>query len=481
MKKRLSILILMLLSALSFVCAEDFWIADDGPNTSSEYKINFSFAPFTGSSGINMRSDFYPQYDVKYPDGFKWVGSGLSALNKNEYCNENIVAMASVYGISRWYNKNLTSDTTQKEPYTMHSVDSIILKITADCASGFNFVSQSNPSIVRPFTLFIYPKYCVNQGIESGFTNDHNPIFQNENLISLTPPYDNTKEIVLNGESVLTSSDLYFWNKDQANYLNIWFDVIVSLPLDENGVSQQGVIAGGKLYPLVDASDYSALVTLTLELTLRYKQDNGTEINEVKFTKTLPIPFSGYSSALGANEPDKSAIYINTTTANINLNPNYTGRWVNIGSINYEQYLGSAPVSSTDEKSKIFFSASSDPFVPNTNGFRFIHSKAGKVLTSNNSVPFTLRFTGTGYSSGDGSVEFDGRGYTSSSNMMGGIEGNSILSTCHNDENFAHSVVGRVHFHSIDGDLSIMVDDNPDTMQAGTYYADVYVHVIAED
>ena len=55
-----------------------------------------------------------------------------------------------------------------------------------------------------------------------------------------------------------------------------------------------------------------------------------------------------------------------------------------------------------------------------------------------------------------------------------------IKSTCHNNEDLAHSI-GRVHFHSIDGDLSIMVADNPDTMQAGTYYADVYVHVIAED
>lgn len=475
MKKRLSILILMLLSALSFVCAEDFIISNYGPNTSSVYKINFSLAPFTGSSGINMRSDLYPQYDVGNVSSFEWMAGGLSALNKDKtkYGNENIVAMAAVYGISRWYN---TNNTDPKDPYTMDETNPITLKITADCASGFNFVSQSNPSIVRPFSLFIYPKYSVNNG-------SHKPLLSNENLISLTPPYDNTKEYVLDRKKVELND---FWNKDQANYINIWFDVIVSLPLDENGVSQQGVMAGGKLYPLVDASDYSALVTLTLELTLRYKQDNGPEINEVKYTKTLPIPFSGYSSALGANEPDKSAIYINTTTANINLNRNYTGRWVNIGSINYEHYIADKLASqpecdSANAKSKIFFSASSDPFVSNTNGFRFIHSKAGKVLTSNNSVPFTLRFTGTGYSSNGGSVEFDGRGYTESSNMMEGIKGKSIISTCHNKENFVHSVIKTVHFHSIDGDLSIMVDDNPDTMQAGTYYADVYVHVIAED
>lgn len=472
MKKRLSVLILILLSALSFVCAEDFIISNYGPNTSSVYKINFSLAPFTGSSGINMRSDLYPQYDVGNVSSFEWIAGGLSALNKDKtkYGNENIVAMAAVYGISRWYNKD-----EGQNPYTMDETNPITLKITADCASGFNFVSQSNPSIVRPFTLFIYPKYSVNNG-------SHKPLLSNENLISLTPPYDNTKEYVLDRKVELNNEN-DFGNKDQANYINIWFDVIVSLPLDDNGVSQQGVMAGGVLYPLIDASDYSALVTLTLELTLRYKQDNGPEINEVKITKTLPIPFSGYSSALGANEPDKSAIYINTTTANINLNPKYTGRWVNIGSINYEHYIAdhlTAQPTDESDKSRIFFSASSDPFVPNTNGFRFIHSKAGKVLTSNNSVPFTLRFTGTGYSSNVGSKEFDGRGCTSSSNMMVEIEGESIVSTCHNNEDFAHSI-GMVHFHSIDGDLSIMVDDNPDTMQAGTYYADVYVHVITED
>ncbi len=478
MKKRLSVLIIMLLSALSFVCAEDFKISDYGPNTSTEYKINFSLAPFTGSSGINMRSDLYPQYDVNDAENFKWGGYTLSAIDKNkkQYADENIVAMAAVYGISRWYN---TNNTDPKDPYTLDVKNPITLKITADCASGFNFVSQSNPSIVRPFNLFIYPKYVVG-GQADTISNKHAALGK---LISLTPPYDNTKEIVLD-RIVKLDNEKDFW--DKTNYLNIWFDVIVSLPLDEKGVSQQGVMAGGKIYPLVDASDYSALVTLTLELTLRYKKDGGdeTEINEVKITKTLPIPFSGYSSALGANEPDKSAIYINTTTANINLNRNYTGRWVNIGSINYEHYIADhLTTQPTDEsdKSRIFFSASSDPFVSNTNGFRFIHSKAGKVLTSNNSVPFTLRFTGTGHSSDVGSVEFDGKGYTSSSNMMVGIEGKSILSTCHNDEYFAHSSVKRVHFHSIDGDLSIMVDDNPDTMQAGTYYADVYVHVIAED
>lgn len=477
MMKRLTIFILLIAVALSFVSAEQFTIGKKGNDYTNDYIIDFSIVPFTGSTGINMRDERYPQYDVNSSSGLSWTGGGLDNLGRNNtsyYVNDNMIAAIAIYGIRRWYNV----DSTRSVHYTLdYGNDPIKIKVTANCSSNFSFVSQSNPSITRPFSLFCYPMYAV-----SGYSGNHKAI-QSGKIISFTPPNDNTYSLELDSDADLS----YYYDFWDANYdvdLNIWFDIIGSLPLDENGVSQQGVMVGSKLYPLVDADDYSALVSFTVDLTLRYKNDNdSSDIKTMTFSKTLPVPFSGYSSAVSSVTPSKAAIYINTTTANINLNRAYTSRWVDIGNITYEQYLGTAGSSApshSDEKSRIFFSASSDPTVQNSNGFRFIHKNAGNVLTSNNSVPFILRFTGTGNSLSVGSVEFDGKGYTSSSSMMDGIVGESILSTCINTETIKHSQ-GYFHFHTIDGDLSIMVEDNSDTMQAGTYYADIYVHIITEE
>lgn len=474
MMKRLTSLVLLLFIALSFVSAEQYIIGKKGNDYNNDYIIEFSIVPFTGSTGINMRDTRYPQYDVSISSGLSWISGGLDNLgrsNTSHYVNDNMIAAIGIYGIRRWYNE----DSTRAVHYTLdYGNDPIKIKVTANCSSNFSFVSQSNPSITRPFSLFCYPMYAV-----SGTSGNHTPI-QSGKIISFTPPNDNTYSLELDTDNELVNDSASFWDTENDRDLNIWFDIIGSLPLDENGVSQQGVMVGSQLYPLIDANDYSALVSFTVDLTLRYKLDGGTEIKEISYSKTLPVPFSGYSSAISTVTPSKAAIYINTTTANINLNRAYTGRWVDIGTITYEQYLGtngSSKPSHTDEKSRIFFSASSDPTVQNANGFRFIHKNAGNVLTSNNSVPFTLRFTGTGKSSSVGDVEFDGKGYTTSGNLMSGIVGESILSTCINTETITHSQ-GYFHFHTIDGDMSIMVDDNSDTMQAGTYYADIYVHII---
>jgi len=475
MMKRLTALILMLSIALSFVSAEQYTIGKQWKASTTDYTIEFSIVPFTGSTEINMRDTRYPQYSLNNSSGITWISGGLDNLGRNKtsnYVNDNMIAAIAIYGIRRKFYV----DSTKAVSYTLdYDNDPIKIKITANCSSNFSFVSQSNPSITRPFSLFCYPMYGV-----AGTNSNHTPI-QTGKIISFTPPNDNTYSLELDKDVTLVNGSNSFWNERNDYDLNIWFDVIGSLPLDEDGVSQQGVMVGSQLYPLVDAADYSALVSFTCDLTLRYKNDAYPyDIKTIPYSKTLPVPFSGYSESVNTVTRSKAAIYINTVTSNINLNRAYTGRWVNIGNITYEQYIGTTGAtqpSHTDEKSRIFFSASADPTVQNSNGFRFIHKNAGNVLTSNNSVPFALRFTGTGNSASVGDVEFDGKGYTTAGNLMSGIVGESILSTCINTETIKHSQ-GYFHFHTIDGDLSIMVEDNADTMQAGTYYADIYVHII---
>ncbi len=458
--------------AFMIVFCSIFSLSADIIKVGDDKEMHFSIGPYNGSYNIDMRADYYPQYvNGQNVPNWEFATKPMHSTDTDKYWDSQMIAAVTMYNIPK---------TVQHEgkSYSIKDSDSVHIKVSVDCANGFYFNSQSNPSIIRPFNLYGKTVYVKQTGYMDGsqsFGSTAMTSYDNK-LIFLTPPYDNSWTTDTIG-SIFTS-----------DYNAFWMDLIISLPFDEGGISRTGVMVGGAQYPLIDANDYTALVSVTGELSITYVASDG-DIYEFSYTKSLSIPFSGYSNAIVGYEEDKTSIYINTSTANINLNREYTGRWIDIGSIDFMQNFlysnGVKQPSASEGKavSRIFFSASSDPFTQNADGFRFVHRNAGNVLTSNNSVRFSLRFEGTGDSADQGNKYFDGKGYTSSADMMDGIVGEYITSHCDNNEYVLHTEYNkrRLHYHSIQGDLSILVDDNPDTMQVGSYFADVYVHIIAND
>lgn len=441
-------------------------------------EILMALYPYNGSYDVNLRDgEHYPARDENSSVSFDGA-SGKPATgseDSSKYFDFQMVAHGIIEGIPIGFlnaERHLNDGTI----YRVRDFRVPSMTITVDCPSDFMFVSQSDTSYKRPFELYVIPKYSHGNRVADEAVKEVNPILIDDSLPhSIDYPAANPS----------------------GDYAGLWFDLILGLPgeMDDNGVTYKNVY-----YPLSDATDYTALVNITIEWEVNYNidvywafrgwkhDDSGT----FTLRQTISIPFSGYCS-FEAPAESVGSLYISTTTEsqNINLNPDYIEP-VKVADISYLYNFGHGDqigdVTEDVNKTWLFLSASPDPWSnSDSNIFRMYHVSAGSEADEYNSIPFMVYVEDT-----DGSnqyVEFTGNedAYDFSPVTADGGSSDFIKTKCNNEKSRSDSYSGGeyhpvqyYHYHSFDGEVWVEVMPQTDLMAAGRYIGDIYVHVIVE-
>ena len=426
--RRLSIimLLILMLSSMSLVAAD------------------VALAPYTGIYGVNMAS-------MLYQGGEVWEGKDLNGYtaSKSEinYSNAHIIALGGVY--------NIPSNEMNKDSY---------YSLTVTCSNGFYFKSQSHPSSIRPFELKVIPRFENGSGDYTGTDSDSDPVV-----------------IQYSGQTV----DIHYDSASTGS--KMWFDLILVLPIDyEPTPNSNFIVADGRQYNLVQADDYTALVSI--ELKYGDKRTN------------IIIPFSGfYNGASSTGKLDNNVSLMFTPTGQAaNMVIGNTAS-VPVGHIDFMMNVSSGTGYRNGESIGIFLSSSSDPTVCDRDGFLFRHSsvKANTAITDYNSIPYQVYVRGkenNGYkdTAGTGSItrtrEFDGTDYLNASgnivNGQGGIS-NFIRPEWRSPDPVTTEYEGifsgnPIEYYEYHGDIEVAIDEPRSLMLEGSYTSTVYIHVVTD-
>lgn len=427
--------------------------------------------PQRGGFGINMASTKY--HFEKNVDGLYHTNSpnGIET-----YGDEHMVALGGVWNMHSPYDYRDYFDNTECEtPMT----------VTVNCPNGFYFESISNPGARRPFELILVLKdsYSSKEGDSGGAGN------------RVAARY-----VLGEGENVI--EDIYYtnerpdenasWTLHDSNrqYQYMWFDLVLCLPYDENPnapngsyVSSSGnMIYNGRSYNLIEADDYSAVITITVEW-------NGQSAE-------VTIPLSGYYSANISSMDTTSSLSVRPMASASNLSINsMQGRQVDIANINFLSIAGEeCKEVTTDENANIFgqdkittttyrkhpeyrmfLSASRSPFDSDPNGFRLVHRGASSSPMMEEYIGFDLRVT-TNQTSNDsdkGVYDFDGTEAVTDNILPE----NAIYIPF---KGFG-GTGGTVWFAQYEGTVSIILDQqSAPTMKSGVYEEEIYVHIVTD-
>ncbi len=490
MKKNIIIFVFILICISSLLEAET---GEEKLHAYIENQMIFALYPYDGWSDINLRDEknYYPMRE-----GQKTIAWGADIEEPNDttgdtpgfYYSYQMIAHGIAEGL---YTNDHYTDDDVSGSFLNHYQQRVIwnysdseITVTIDCPSDFMFVSQSDTSYKRPFVLYLIPNYESVDNPGAGGTGKINRDFI---LVDNPSPHE-----------------IKFGDSPDKEYINIWFDLIIGLPgeMDDNGVTYNNVY-----YPLSDATDYTAEVTIHMEWNLEYTvqrrgctsvgsptspwEDEYT--SSISVNRTITIPFSGYCS-FEAPAESVGSLYISTTTEsqNINLNPDYIEP-VKVADISYLYNFGHGDqigdVTEDVNKTWLFLSASPDPWSnSDSNIFRMYHVSAGSEADEYNSNPFMVYVEDT-----DGSnqyVEFTGNEDAYDFSPVTAVGGSSdfIKTKCNNEKSRSDSYSGGTyhpvqyyHYHSFDGEVWVEVMPQTDLMAAGRYIGDIYVHVIAEE
>lgn len=403
--------------------------------------------PFSGASNVFLGS---PYFQGLSDDGkLSWVDFSVNnSPAKGEYTDKNMIALIGVNGTS----------------------GSGSVTVTAICPNGFDFVSQSNPSFKRPFEIALVYKQD-----NSGYEGDDNV----------------TEYFVLSP----TNSEKSF----DVKRTNAWFDVVLVLPGTDNN---SGITIDGINYPLAQADDYSAVVTLKVKY--------GTE------EQLVTIPFSGYyknESGWGLSSGSSMSISINTTSAasNLNIGKMAGGTPIHVATIDLMIQRGVKDIQSlglggyiSDNllgKVKMFFSSSNDPTVQYERGFELVHSSVGEMEIPKKYNSIGFRITTTSYDSQSYEIqEYDNiptskkdvhyksyygdEYYDVSGKELQGGDGSGfiwpLVVGAYPRKDYSDSREGSFYY-TWEGDVWLELDPLPsETMLSGLYTGKVYFHIIDE-
>lgn len=399
-----------------------------------------AIAPETGAYGVNMASDKYKGND--HVDGYRWgKGTGLNdsdvpqdqrspsfedlsgEYSKMYYLDQHIIGLGGVYDL----------ESSQKNSNTRYTV-------TAYCANGFNFKSQSNPNIVRPFEILIVARY----GEEKT---------------------DRVEALKSSGQSET------FYYKGAKDHL--WFDLVLALPLDEDPVPGSNYIkADGQTYSLVQTNDYTALVTINV---------TAWDANGVIGTDSIVIPFSGYFNGQIEGKKDERLSLMftpNANAGNLNIQTQYSLP-IPVGNIDFmldAEYTERKDDWGNDISDrydpgyvKIFFSSRNEPDDANAQPFRFVHSSVGASdpLTNYNSIGYEIVVSGS-----NSSTSFSGDDHLVNGDVENAIIPEKVTS------NTSHQ--GAREFFEYSGTINVIIDEPTTIMQEGDYHDRVYVHVVTD-
>ena len=444
--------------------------------------------PKSGAFGVYLGSDDYTGGD-RYQQG-----GTLESHDADKYVDDMIIATVTIGEI------------------LLETAFPINVSFSVDCPEGLYFISQQGEGSRRPFELKVIPKIrttyervTANRHIIGGdyynientgeFSDDYvetespnGPVY--EDAVVLSDGGRTSETIMFDSEPTPTSSfhtDYEFvlgtihYDKWEPRYHVLIFDVILVLPFES--ITSTGVLTTDRgTYQLVQAEDYTALVTLNVSY-------NGK-------SQSVTIPFSGYFSLNDSAKREGSAnLYVSPTSAASNLSiENDWGRAKTVASMNFLATYDS----NANSDYRIFLSASNDPTTRSQYGFELVHEDVTPLQphTSNNSIGYTLELSGTaGNYDPLTPVEFEGYAHINNSGQI--EDENGVVSveinpnTIYEDyrtndylnetwpEGDSRRYTPTVTYE-YEGDINVIIDEpvNINAMLPGRYYSDIYVHVV---
>lgn len=348
----------------------------------------------------------------------------------------------------------------------------------------FWFTKQSDPEFRRPF--LIQPVGRVNKDGGFGSDNMYSNFYNEGNQIQVRLTASNNSSFFnLIGdliESIIaaifsgTSIDEIEWVR-----YNVAYEFGIILP----GEINNGILTldDGPTYPIASGTDYSAEIEVTATLV---DMSDGNALRPIEGYPPISFKLAiggyydpRYPDGTGTENFDTSAsLYVTpyARAANINIRDDQGQGQIPIASVDFAIY--DLPKTWTEGSAFIFLSASSNPFVQDTRGFRFVHESVGfgDAELPTNSIGYKI--TAVSDSAGGTSVTFDGSDYLT---VNGDYPKNKIM-TDHNDMTLGSLFGGgTAHWHSWNGELMLTLDTNNRMMNEGLYRSTVYVHVVTDD
>ena len=487
--------------------------------------FTMDIAPYEGAFGVPLGSTAYNGGD----NGFEAVDG--PNLTTGKYSDSEIVAIAEFQDI-------------QESDVNTHGQE---VQITVSCPNGMFLVSQSNPAFKFPFELQLiwtddsrydvitweqrkkqyqlvgwkdeepFGSWSINEefsdtddpepvkdwykknGKNRKVNNDYPEIKTEFNKrISIDPNKNPDAESTGTRDKILGIEDgllkRYYYNQTKTYSLaemDLWADIVLVLPGTVNPANDT-VTYNNVVYPLIEADDYTALVTITMEY--------GGQI------KSITIPFSGfYEKDNTDKEESVCSLLVNpySTAAHLSIAED-RGTWVPVGSLDF---MLSTATNTNTTNPVIFASSSSNPEASSSNPeattadeFRLVHESAtfNTPLTRTNSIGFDVRIRNLNADGGTSSYIFDGTATLQSvtnklklnngpsygtdsgynqyplSGDWGGIVPAKIYSKLDHD-------IDEKSYYLYNGEIEVMLDPGTNVMLEGRYTGTVYIHVIANE
>lgn len=383
-----------------------------------EDKPEFLIGPFSGFSGIPIGNNYFK-------GGIGWADN----INlENYYDDIEMIAMIKLMGISKDYGSSQFT-------------------ISISCPNGMYMTSLSNPDFKRPFEIYFYPKNISNGGTPLKLSNS-NPVGT-------------------------------FTAKGITDTWTIWFDVVLVLPGTVDAENDRLIVEeNGQqiIYPLIEANDYSAIITITVDF------------DGAKSQGSLTLPFTGYydgatnSTSKASENPASLAINMYPGASNINLEVSNRGVWIPVCSLSYMYYLGKWSYEGGYNKTKnaIFLSSSADPLVA---GDKFVLVKDDlsydTQLTSANSINFEAKLVDL--TSGNENT-FDGTASVSTSTAFSDLKSDWVLldgAVTMVEYKGNHGSKAAV-YREYQAEMQVKLEQSDVTLLQGKYEGEIYVHVVTE-
>ena len=429
--------------------------------------------PFEGSFDVPLANEYYKANE----DGtWTYDGSGSAfsgdnvdkhgvCMTSGKYSNAEIVAIAELQRVT---NEDL-------EKYKD-------VTVTVSCPNGMFFVSQSNPAFKFPFELHLFWKdadYCdrkeqsyvgSSESLEDLSKNDQHASYYkgNNDFVSETNPETTVSirsdRLEYDEKGGLGTIVVPYWERSNIGR-DVWADIVLVLPGKVNTDSDT-VTYNNVVYPLIEADDYTALVTITMEYGGK--------------SKSITIPFSG-SYDRDDNQPKEStcSLLVNpySTAAHLSITED-RGSWVPVGSLDF--MLSTAAITGSTKKLSapiIFASSSSDPEAGAADDFRLVHEsvKFNTPLTQTNSIGFDVRIRNLNADGGTSSCVFDGTA-TEEKVVNGSV---NAIKPAKVEATLDHNTDDR-SYYLYNGEIEVMMDPGTNVMLEGRYTGTVYIHVIAD-
>ena len=388
----------------------------------------FKSAPYNGFSGIPIGSKYYKggknwSRDYNEPGG----GPGLGQDGVDTYANKEMIALIGLYGIENTYYND-------KTPFTL----------SISCPNGMYMTSMSNPEFKRPFKLYFYPVVRWETD-EKGTTGTHFELSNDSPVINYYPSQD----------AKLPNSMSVSWD--------IWFDVVLYLPGEVDTSNDRLIDDDGTIYPLIKASDYSAIVTISVLF------------EGAKAPMDIVIPFTGYYD--GSEKPVNNAqlpvslgVEAYPAAYNINLSTENRGQWIAVGKVNL--------LLNRSENLAMFLSSSPSADIA---GEKFVMVKDDlgydTQLTSVNSINFEVQMVD---SSGVTKL-FDGTDKVDLAGSITSLPSNFISLVGKSTSVYFNSQQTTMTYSQYEGEMQVKLERSDVTLLEGRYEGEIYIHVLVEE